>query len=112
MSDTTTPAQGYIADALGRAQKCWDAAMSVTGADDRFPAERLHIAWFMHHVTTSVLLENLRRLDPELADRLTGWMLTPDGVFSDGYAGELLYEWRRQVAAGEPLAPIGPDGSP
>ena len=62
----------------------------------------------MHHVTTSVLLENLRRLDPELADRLTDWMLTEDGVFSDGYAGELLHGWRQQLAAGEPLAPIGP----
>lgn len=105
-----TTAQGYIADALDRAQICWEATVGI-GSDD--PAiNRVHIAWFMHHLTTSVLLENLRRLDPQLADRLTGWMLMEDGIFSDGYAGELLYGWRRQVAAGEPLAPIGPDGSP
>lgn len=70
-------------------------------------SDRVHVTWFIHHVTVVVLLENLRRLDPALADRITGWL---DDMFTDGYAGELLYQWRRQSAAGQPLSPISPGG--
>ena len=101
-------AQAYIADTLDRAQKCWDATVGIGSPDDP-PADRIHIAWFIHHITTAILLEHLRRLDPVTADRLTPWLLGQDGIFGDGYAGELLHEWREQLAAGHPLNPIGPD---
>lgn len=103
-----TTAQDHIADTLDRAQKCWDATVGIGSPDDP-PSDRIHITWFIHHITSAVLLEHLRRLDPELADRLCRWLLGEDGIFSDGYAGELLHQWREQRAAAQPLNPIGPD---
>lgn len=101
-----TAAQAHIVDTLDRAQLCWEQTVDIAVAiDDRREA----IALLIHHITSAVLLEHLRRLDPELADRLCPWLLGEDGVFSDGYAGELLYQWREQLAAGRPLNPIGPD---
>lgn len=97
-----------IIDTLDRAQKCWDATVGIGSPDDP-PSDRTHIAWFIHHITSAVLLEHIRRLDPVLADRLCPWLLGEDGIFADGYAGELLYQWRQQLAAAQPLNPIGPD---
>jgi hypothetical protein len=98
-------AEEHIANRLHIAQYSWTDCTSVA-----MPEAQRHesLAWFMHHVTTAVLLENLRRLDPDLADRLTRWLLGPDGIFNDGYAGELLHEWREQLAAGQPMAPVAP----
>lgn len=98
-------ASDRIADTLNRAQLCWPQTVDHTvGSDERREAT----AWFIHHVTASVLLENIRRLDPDLADRLSAWVMGEDGIFSDGYAGELLHQWREQVAAEQPMSPIGP----
>lgn len=96
-----------VADSLRRAQLCWDR-INDTVHEAGMPF-REATALFLNHITTAVLLEHVRRLDPDLADQLTAWMLTEDGIFSDGYAGELLYQWRQQLAAGQPLNPIGPD---
>lgn len=99
-----TTAQEHIADTLNRAQACWEITLDHTRPDPQREAVNL----FLSHMTTAVLLEHVRRLDPALADRLVPWLLSADGIFADGYAGELLYQWRQQVAAGEPMAPIGP----
>jgi hypothetical protein len=100
-----TTAQDHIANTLNRAQLCWPDMTDPLLSDGQ---RREIAAWFGHHVTSAVLLEHVRRLDPALADRLVPWLLSADGIFADGYAGELLYQWRQQVAAGEPMAPIGP----
>ena len=100
-----TTAQAHIADTLDRAQRCWERIVDHRLLDSQ---RREATNLFLYHVTTAVLLENIRRLDPALADRLTGWMLRDEGIFEDGYAGELLYEWRQQLAVGQPMHPIGP----
>lgn len=100
-----TAASEHIADTLDRAQKCWDAVVGIGSPDDP-PSDRTHIAWFICHVTTAVLLEHLRRADPALADHLVDWLLSEGSIFADGLAGELLYQWREQLAAGQPMEPI------
>jgi hypothetical protein len=103
--DTATT---YITEALDRAQANFTASVDpAVGRRDH----RQHIGWFVQDVVAVVLLENLRRLNPALADRLTDWVLSENGIFDDGYAGELLHEWREQIAAGQPLDPIGPESS-
>jgi hypothetical protein len=101
-----TLAHHRIADTLDRAQLCFPRTVDHTVTHD---VRREATAWFIHHVTTAVLLEHIRRLDPDLADRLCPWLLGQDGIFSDGYAGELLHQWREQLASAQPLAPIGPE---
>lgn len=103
-----TPSAAFIDDALGRAQANWAAMLDL---DLPKHDQRMSQAWFIHHTTIVILLENLRRLDPDLADRLVPWALGPDGIFTDSYAGELAYEWRQQLTAGEPLSPIAPDAT-
>lgn len=98
----------FVDDALGRAQANW---ARVTDPDVPNHDGRMSTAWFIHHTTVVILLENLRRLDPALADRLVPWALGTDSIFSDSYAGELTYEWRQQLTAGVPLSPISPDDS-
>ena len=102
----TAYARNHITDALDRAQKAFEASVNPA-ASDRVEAG----GWFVHNLTVAILLENLRRLNSDLADRITNWMLTEDGIFSDGYAGELLHEWRWQAANHLPLDPIGPPSS-
>jgi len=104
-----TTAHDHIADTLNRAQYAYDRVDATAGAGG---AEfREAIALFIHHVTAAVLLEHVRRLDPDLANRLVPWLAGEDGgIFVDGYAGELLHGWREQLAAGLPLSPIGPGG--
>lgn len=101
-SDST--ASAYITDALTRAQHAIDAMFDPEHKDYRNATIN-----FVHHVTVVILLENLRRLDPALADRLTAWALNEDGIFTDGYPAELVHEWREQLAAGQTLDPISPD---
>ena len=101
-----TTAQDQVRDSLDRAQLCWDRINTTTGEG---PAYREAIGLFLNHVTTAVLLEHLRRVDPTTADRITPWLLSGDGIFSDSYAGELVHRWREQLSAGQPLDPIGPD---
>jgi hypothetical protein len=99
-----TTAQDHIADTLDRAQKCWDEVLNPNAPDNTA------VSLLIYHVTTAVLLEHLRRLEPGLTELLVPWLCGVDGgIFADGYAGELLYQWRQQLAADQPLAPIGPD---
>jgi hypothetical protein len=100
-----TTAQNHIADTFNRAQLCWDSMLDPDYPDDD---RRTVINLFIYHVTVAVLLEHVRRLKPDLADQLTGWLFGEPTIFEDGYAGELLHQWRQQVAAGEPMDPIGP----
>jgi hypothetical protein len=103
-----TTAQTHIADTLNRAQRCWELTLDPT-APDPTRHEATHL--FISHTTTAVLLEHLRRLNTPLADRLVPWLLSEDGIFADGYAGELLHEWRTQLAVSEPMNPIESDRS-
>lgn len=98
-----TTTQDRIDDTLDRAQRAWNANLDPTE-----PLRSETTAWFIHHITTAVLLEHLHRLDPNTAETLGPWLLGEDGIFQDGYAGELLYAWREQRAAGQPMEPIGP----
>jgi hypothetical protein len=107
-TDAGTTSAAFIDDALGRAQANFAAMLDL---DLSKQTRSMSQAWFIHHTTIVILLENLRRLDPELADRLVPWALGPDGIFTDSYAGELAYEWRQQITAGEPLSPIAPDAT-
>jgi hypothetical protein len=100
-----TTAQDHIADTLNRAQGCFELTVDPTGTPT---GRRVAVNLFIHHVTSAVLLEHLRRLDQTLADQLVPWMLAEGGIFEDGYAGEMLHEWRQQLAAGQPMYPIGP----
>lgn len=104
-----TAVQAHIADTLDRAQRCWELTLDHTVPDTR-RHEAIHL--FVSHTTTAVLLEHVRRLDPALAERLTPWLLSEDGIFSDGYAGELLHEWRESLANGGRMDPIDPDAAP
>jgi hypothetical protein len=98
-----TTAKDHIANTLKRAQHCWDEVLDPKAPDNSA------VNLLIYHVTTAVLLEHVRRLDPDLADQLVPWLMGKDGgIFADGYAVELLYQWRQQVAAGEPMGPIGP----
>lgn len=106
MTEQST-AQAHIADTLDRAQRSFDASTDVNA-----PNFREAVGWFIHHVTAAVLFEHLRRLDPDLADRLVPWLMGADGgIFGDEYAGVLVHQWREQLAAGQPMHPIGPEES-
>lgn len=103
MPNVTT--EDRIANLLDRAQRCFEFTVDAHAAPE---VRREHIGWFIHHVTLVVLLEHLRRVAPDTADQLGPWLLDEGGIFSDGYAGELLYVWREQLASGHPMEPIGP----
>lgn len=103
-----TTAQDHIRDTLDRAQRCWEATVGIGSPDDP-PTDRIHVAWFIGHITTAVLLEHIRRADPDLADRLVTWMLSDNGIFTDGLAGELLWQWRVQLNDGRAMHPIEGD---
>ncbi len=101
----SSPVTNHIADTLNRAQNCFeDMTDPNVGA-----GQREALSWFMYHVTTTVLLEHIRRLAPDTAEQLIPWLLDAGGIFEDGYAGELVHRWRQQLAAGAQLNPIGPD---
>src|ERR1043166_2949314 len=106
MTDTTPTTQDRLADLLDRAQRCFEETLNPD-AEERAAT----VVSFIYHVTTAVLLEHLRRVDPDMAETLGPWLLDEDGIFCDGYAGELLHGWREQLAAGLPLSPIGPGGN-
>lgn len=96
------PTSVYIADVLDRAQKCATAIVDpAEPAHDRTAA----MLSFICHVQTSVLLANLARHNQQLADELVGWF---DRIFEDGYAAELVHEWRQQITAGHLMHPINP----
>lgn len=102
-------AEAHIADTLTRAQHCWKRTVDHRLLDTQQRAvvnEAVNL--FISHITAAVLLEHIRRLDPALAEQLVPWLLSEDGIFCDGYAGELLHLWRQQLAAGQPMDPIAP----
>lgn len=100
-----TTARDQVIDSLDRAQRCYKRTL-----DELHQDRREAVGWFIHHVTTAVLLEQLRRADPAAADRLLPWLFAEDGgIFGDEYAGVLVTQWQEQLALGKPMDPIGPD---
>jgi len=99
-------AREYVAHLISQAQCCIGYRADPSVAPD---IRAQLVMWFIHHVTTAVLLEQLRRHNPTVADQLVPWLLNEDGIFSDDYVNELVHDWRAQLAAGQELAPIGPD---
>lgn len=103
-----TLAQNHITDTLNRAQAAHNRINATIGSG---PSSQLReaVSLFIGHINTAVLFEHLRRLNPDLADQLVPWLAGDDGgIFGDEYAGELLHQWRQQLAAGQPMNPIAP----
>lgn len=104
----TLTASAFITDALDRAKKAFEAMLDP---DEPKAEQRYAQMCWMHHITTVILLENLRRENPALADQLTEWALSAEGIFTDGYPAELAHGWQEQIAAGRPMDPIRPDAA-
>lgn len=101
-----TASERHIAESLYNARRWHAKVITRTLADP----ERIEaISFFGCLITEAILLEHLRRVAPDVADRLVPWLLAEDGIFGDSRAGELLYEWLGQLTTGEPMHPIGPE---
>lgn len=104
-----TPAQKFVSDSLYNA-KYWHTKFTTRALSD---PERINAAtYFGCQLVEAALLEHLRRVAPDVADRLVPWLLAADGIFGDDRAAELLDDWLKQLAAGEPMHPIGPEDTP
>lgn len=68
----------------------------------------LNHAWAVAYFNSAVLLETIRVLNPDLADRMAPWL---DDVLQDGeMADELVAQWRDDIAAGRAPTPPPPWG--
>lgn len=88
-----------IADAVTRAQLCLAALRTSTAS----PMAAVSLGY---HVTTTVLLETIRRADPAHADALAAWI-------ADGDAAEYVACWADELAAGHALTlPVDTGAAP
>jgi len=62
--------------------------------------------WLYENFTAAVLLEALRRVDPDRADVMAKWL---DETLEDGsVVGELVWQWREQINRGHDMTMVGP----
>lgn len=96
-------AEDYIRQALADAERLLDRVVDPkTGSPNH-----IAIAHYLGKFPSVVFLEALRRRDPQEADRLATWV---HGAMEDGEtAGELNWQWSRQITNGHPMTWIGGD---
>ncbi|WP_162834260.1 hypothetical protein [Amycolatopsis circi] len=90
-------AQAVIADSLERFQRNWDRMHDLSSSKEEQHQSSMNL---IHFFTLVTLLETIRRQDPCRADELTRWF---DEMFEDGGAGEMVWQWRQEVAEGKEI---------
>jgi len=95
-------AEDFICRALADAKSLLDRMV-----DDSGNPNHIAIAHYIGKFPAVVFLEALRRRDPQEADRLAAWV---QQAMEDGdTAGELNWQWSRQIADGHPMTWLGGD---
>lgn len=93
----------YIAQQLDWAQRCFDLTMGTQPEHGPgTPRYDQGITGTICGWQQALLMEIVRKLNPDVADRLADDM---EGALDDGgIVAELLYEWRQNLAAGKPIS--------
>jgi hypothetical protein len=105
MADQTP--REVIKDALDRFQRNFDRMVDPAASEED---RRQSVANSIHFFSYVTLLEEIRRSNPERAEQLNRWI---GDMLEDGGCGEIVYQWREELAAGREITlPAPPVQSP
>lgn len=97
-----TKAEDQIAESVTEAHRCLDTMFDAAIGKVDLPTLKTYGSQF----TIAVLLEELRRRDPQRADELVLWI---NEALEDGAtAGELVWDWHAQIGRGHAPTNVGP----